>query len=66
MFFKCTSRLVPVFKEVYGNTFRYEKNRALIFSEDDLLPLNELGECIEMALTYHMVKHLEHLGRTPI
>ena len=31
MYFKCTSKLVSTFREVYGDTFKYEKNRAILF-----------------------------------
>ena len=31
MYFKCTSKLVPTFKVVYGDLFKYEKNRAIVF-----------------------------------
>ena len=29
MYFKCTSKLVPTFKEVYGDIFRYEKKPGI-------------------------------------
>ena len=31
LYFHCTSRLVDTFRAVFGNTFRYEGNRAIIF-----------------------------------
>ncbi len=54
MYFKCTSRLVPTFREVFGDTFRYEKNRAIIFQLDEELPIPELKSCIKATLTYHI------------
>ncbi len=63
IYFKCTSKLVPTFKELYGDTFKYEKNRAIQFSLDDKLPVPELKECIKLALKYHIIKKLPRLGR---
>ncbi|MEM9821910.1 MAG: DUF1801 domain-containing protein [Bacteroidota bacterium] len=63
MYFKCTSKLVPTFKALFGPTFQYENNRALIFGIDDSVPSEALKTCIELALTYHQVKHLPKLGK---
>lgn len=63
MYFKCTSKLVPTFKEIYGDTFIYEKNRAIVFKIDDEIPVYELKRCIAMTLSYHSVKHLPLLGK---
>ena len=57
MYFKCTSKLVPTFREVYGSLFKYEKNRAIVFSLNDKIPKKELKACIELALTYHSIKN---------
>ncbi|MEO0686738.1 MAG: DUF1801 domain-containing protein [Cyanobacteria bacterium J06649_11] len=62
IYFKCTSKLVPTFKHKYADLFKYEKNRAILFSLDDELPVKELKACIQLALTYHKVKHLPNLG----
>ena len=62
MYFKCTSKLVPTFKEVYGDLFKYEKTRAILFELTDEIPETELKECIRMALEYHSIKHLPKLG----
>ena len=64
MYFKCTSKLVLTFKEVYGDLFNYEKNRAIVFKLDDKIPVKELKTCIEAALQYHRVKELNNLGIT--
>jgi hypothetical protein len=63
MYFKCTSKLVPTFKEVYGSTFNYEKNRAILFNLKDKIPRNHLKECIRLALQYHSIKNLPRLGK---
>lgn len=57
MYFKCTSKLVPTFKKRFGDTFNYEKTRAILFGLDDEIPVSELKACISLALQYHVVKH---------
>ncbi len=63
IYFKCTSKLVSTFQKVYGDTFDYEKTRALIFNvgQEDI-PEEELRACIRTALSYHLVKELDQLG----
>lgn len=62
IYFKCTSKLVPTFKMIYKDKFRYEGNRAIIFKLNDEIPEVELKNCISVALRYHKVKHLPMLG----
>ncbi len=62
MYFKCTSKLVPTFKMVYKDTFKYEGNRAIVFQMNDEIPEVELKNCITVGLTYHKVKQLHMLG----
>lgn len=62
IYFKCTSKLVLTFREVYGDFFNYEKNRAILFSFDDKVPDSALKKCIAAALKYHHVKEQKHLG----
>jgi hypothetical protein len=62
MYFKCTSQLVPTFKEVYGDLLTFEGDRAIVFQLDDPVPDAELKQCIKAGLTYHKVKHLDSLG----
>ena len=56
MYFHCQTNLVNSFKTLFPDTFSYEKNRAIIFDENDRVPVNELRTCIAMALTYHLTK----------
>lgn len=62
MYFKCTSKLVLTFREVFGDFFTYEKNRAILVSFEEEVPEKELSACITAALTYHNVKQLPRLG----
>lgn len=62
MYFKCTSKLVETFKIVYGDTFNYEKTRAIIFKINDKVPTKELKKCIGAALQYHTLKNTPNLG----
>ena len=56
IYFKCQTTLVPTFKELFKNKFRYEGNRAILFNVKDKIPARELRRCIAMALTYHYWK----------
>lgn len=62
MYFKCTSKLVETFREVYPNDFSYEGNRAIVFKLDETIPKEKLKECIKATLRYHKVKKLPLLG----
>lgn len=62
MYFKCTSKLVPTFKALFGHTFTYEKTRAIRFKIEEEIPKDALKVCIELALKYHTVKDKPLLG----
>lgn len=51
--FTCHTNLVDTFRSLYPDTFRFEKNRALVFAAGDTLPMQELAHCLSLALTYH-------------
>ncbi len=59
LYFKCTANLVPAFREKYADKFRFEKNRSIVFKIDEEIPLEELKNCIALALTYHRNKKLQ-------
>ncbi|TXF88032.1 DUF1801 domain-containing protein [Neolewinella aurantiaca] len=63
MYFSCSTSLVETFRMVYGDLFKYEKNRAILFDLDEDIPQTELRECVEMALQYHLLKDKPLLGR---
>lgn len=63
MYFNCNTNLVATFKEVFDDSFNYEGNRAIVFAENEqLLLVEELKQCIALAVTYHTRKHLPLLG----
>lgn len=57
IYFQCTSKLIPTFKQVYNEIFQYESNRAIFFNLEEALPREELKKCISRALIYHKVKN---------
>lgn len=63
LFFNCNTSLVETFKILYGNLFKYEKNRAILFDMNENIPESELKECIRMALQYHSLKGKPFLGK---
>lgn len=54
MFFHCQTPLVDTFRELYRDQFVFQGNRALLFSHGDPLPLDALGHCVALSLTYHL------------
>ncbi len=56
IYFKCNTNLVASFKNLYGDRFRYEGNRAILFNVEDPIPARELRHCLALALTYHLNK----------
>lgn len=55
IYFHCQTNLVETFRELYPE-LKYEKNRAIIFDEQDRLPVNKIRHCITLALTYNLHK----------
>lgn len=62
MYFHCKTKLVDTFKELYRDKLKFEGNRAIVFYENDDVPVEELKHCISLSLTYHHIKHLPLLG----
>ncbi|MEM6263498.1 MAG: DUF1801 domain-containing protein [Bacteroidota bacterium] len=62
MYVNCQSQLVPTFRQVFGDVFEFEQNRAILFKCKEQLPEEELKQCIKVALTYHQVKNQPLLG----
>ena len=62
MYFHCKTKLVDTFKELYKDKFRFEGNRAIVFNENEEIPVDELQHCIFLSLTYKSRKNLPMLG----
>ncbi|MFY8329014.1 DUF1801 domain-containing protein [Pseudoalteromonas sp. ZZD1] len=62
IYFNCKTKLIDTFKELYGDTFVYQGNRALVFEISQTLPNKELAHCLSLALRYKKIKHLPLLG----
>jgi hypothetical protein len=48
--------LVGTFRILFPNEFTFEGNRAIVFSESDIVQTDSLSLCITAALTYHLNK----------
>ncbi|ALT00506.1 DUF1801 domain-containing protein [Lacimicrobium alkaliphilum] len=60
--FHCQTRLIETFREIYQDEFEYEGKRAIVIPLDATLKEDPLGHCLQMALTYHSLKHRPLLG----
>ncbi len=56
VYFICSTQLVDQFRALFGDTFQFEGDRALVFGNEENLPQDQLRECIALALTYHLRK----------
>jgi len=65
VFFHCQTSLVENFKALYGDRLSYEGKRAIVFPGNDPIPEEVVSHCLTLALTYHSVKQLPHLGAIP-
>ncbi len=62
MYFHCRTKLLDTFKELYGDQLEFASNRAIVLPCHEKIPTTALKHCVELALTYHRVKHLPLLG----
>lgn len=53
LFVHCQSKVIPAFREMVGDEFRYEKNRAVLFDTVSDIKSELLTSMIFHALTYH-------------
>lgn len=56
MYFNCQTDLVESFRTMFPNDFKFEGNRALVFSLEEKVPKGSLALCIAASLTYHLKK----------
>ena len=54
MYFICTTNLVDTFRTLFPNDFTYVGNRALVFGEDEPVPMDSLAFCVAAALTHKL------------
>lgn len=54
--FNCKTTLIDSFRSRFGDTFRFDGNRALLVDGTRPLPQLPLGLCLRAALTYHRRK----------
>ena len=62
IYFNCNTKLIATFKEIYGDHFIFEGNRAIVFDLDEPIHANQLKRCIRLSLMYHKIKNLPLLG----
>lgn len=62
VFVHCQTRLIETFREVYRSEFEYEGKRALLIPLSTNIEQVPLAHCLELALNYHRIKHLDLLG----
>ena len=55
MYFHCQTSLVDTFREIYPE-LTYQGNRAIVFNENEKIPVNKIKHCISLALTYNLHK----------
>jgi len=55
MYFHCQINLVATFREIYPE-LSFQGNRAIIFNENEKIPINKIKHCVSLALTYHLDK----------
>lgn len=62
LYFNCKTTLVETIKEVYGEQFVYQGNRALVFTLGQARNEDALAHCLSLSLRYKKLKHLPLLG----
>jgi len=56
MYVHCQTNLIERYRELFGDYFAFEGNRAIVFEADEAVAMDQLAMCITMALTYHSQK----------
>ncbi len=54
LYVHCGTNLIESVRHIYGDQFTYDKNRGILFNQNDELPEETLRHVICMALTYHI------------
>ncbi|MEM7324740.1 MAG: DUF1801 domain-containing protein [Actinomycetota bacterium] len=53
LYVHCQTDVIPRVRDLFGDTLDYDGNRGLLFRAEQELPVDELRQCIVLALTYH-------------
>ena len=56
IYFNCNTNLVETFRTLFPNDFKFEGNRAIVFTDSATITNDALAFCIAAALTYHRSK----------
>lgn len=54
LYFNCQTTLVETMRQIYPDTFSYQKNRAALLPIGAPLPNAPIAHICEMAMTYHL------------
>ena len=54
IYFHCQTNLVERFRALCPRQVKFEGNRAIVFGQSDIVPVNSLAMCIATALTYRL------------
>jgi predicted flap endonuclease-1-like 5' DNA nuclease len=63
MYFHCQTTLLDEFRKMFADDFRFVGNRCIMFDVNQVYSETKLGQCIEMALTYHHRSYHRGNGR---
>lgn len=56
LYFNCQTTLVETMRDIYPDSFLYQKNRAALVNISAPLPTDPIAHICEMAMTYHLNK----------
>ncbi len=56
LYFNCQTTLVDTFRTLFDGELEFEGNRAIVFDDDESMPIDATRQCIAAALTYHRAR----------
>ncbi len=59
VFVHCATRIIPDFRSLFPEGFRFDGTRGVLFEPGEELPLDELRMLVASALTYHARKKFQ-------
>ncbi len=54
LYVNCSTNLIETIRHIYGDSFKYDGNRGILFKVGDEIPDDALRHMISLALTYHL------------